>query len=458
MTTSLFAALGIGQPFETTLAREGITVPTPVQVQAIPVLLAGKDLISSAPTGTGKTAAFLLPALTRMLQPSTKKGFGPRVLILTPTRELAQQITKASETLSHGLSRVKTICVTGGEAYPAQNRALSGPHEILVATPGRLLDQMNKGRLDFSRTEMLVLDEADRMLDMGFSEDVLAISRALSKERQTVCFTATLSRSVRSLASQLLRDPQWLEVAQQAARHDAIDQHVIYVDDMAHKRKLLRHWLGTKELGQALIFTATKRDAQTLAEELGDDGMAVDALHGDLEQRKRTRTLNRLRRGECRILVATDVASRGIDVAAITHVFNFDLPRFAEDYVHRIGRTGRAGATGMAISFVGRQDVQALRRIEQFIGLKVKVTLVEGLEARFRPGERQPFESQGRGRSYGAGAGAANKRPGGGGNAKPRPWQKSKPGGGGYATQGGGGGRARPQGERPRRAPSRAVS
>ena len=414
MTTTIttFAELGIGAPFDATLAKLGITQPSPVQIESIPVLLSGRDLIASAPTGTGKTAAFLLPALTRLAQnPSTDRSHGPRVLVLTPTRELAQQVAKASQSFSFGLPRAKTLCITGGESYIIQNKLLAAPYEILVATPGRLMDQMNSGRIDFSRIEVLVLDEADRMLDMGFSDDVLAIAKALPSKRQTICFTATLSRTVRDLASQLLNEPHWLEVAAQAARHDAIDQHVIYVDGMDHKRDLLHHWLADASIEQAIVFTATKRDAEQLAGELEGAGHSTVALHGDLAQRQRTRTLDQLRRGKCRILVATDVAARGIDVASITHVFNFDLPRFAEDYVHRIGRTGRAGATGTAVSFVGRQDVFALKRIEQFIGNKVKVSSVAGLESRFQPSERRAGEFPGK-------SGNRSGRPGGNGGPR----------------------------------------
>jgi len=390
MQSSGFSAFGLGQIIENNVAALGIAEPTPVQQQAIPLLMQGNDLIASAPTGTGKTAAFLLPSLSRLAQPSTKRGVGPRILVLTPTRELAQQVANAAKDFSQRLSRVKTVCVTGGESYFAQNKALSTPHEILVATPGRLMDQMNSGRIDFSRLEVLVLDEADRMLDMGFADDVMAIAAALPTERQTVCFTATMSHTVLRLSSQLQRDAQRLEVKAEVARTDAIDQQVIYVDNVGHKRRLLSHWLSGEASGQAVVFTATKRDADELAEALDAEGHAAVALHGDLEQRQRTRMLNRLRRGEARVLVATDVAARGIDVAGITHVFNFDLPRFAEDYVHRIGRTGRAGATGVAVSFVNRDEIGLLRRIERFIGNRVRVATVAGMEAKFDPRERSP--------------------------------------------------------------------
>ena len=385
-----FADLGLGAVFVTSLSHLDITQPTPVQIKAIPLLLAGRDLIASAPTGTGKTAAFLLPAFVKITSTESRRGRGPRILVLTPTRELAQQVAKASQSFSRQLPRFSTVCVTGGESYTIQNRQLSAPHEVLIATPCRLMDQMNSGRIDFSRVDVLILDEADRMLDMGFSEDVLAIARALPADRQTVCFSATLSRGVRTLADQLLRNPEWLEVEHAVAADDMIDQHVIYVDGFDHRNQLLEACLADEGLGQALIFTSTKRHAEELAGQLQQAGHGAEALHGDLSQKERTRALNKLRRGECKVLVATDVAARGIDVASITHVINFNLPKFAEDYVHRIGRTGRAGATGQAVSFVGREDVFTLRKIEHFIGRKVQVSEIDGMAARFKPTERQP--------------------------------------------------------------------
>ena len=389
MSISSFAELGISSPFDTTLARLEINEPTPVQAQAIPLLLAGHDLVGCAPTGTGKTAAFLLPALTRISAGESRKGSGPRVLVLTPTRELAQQVAKASQAFSRGLQRTSTVCITGGESYIHQNRLLASPYEVLVATPGRLMDQMNAGRVDLSRVEVFVLDEADRMLDMGFSEDVFAIGGKLPAQRQTVCFTATLSRDVRDLTRDLMRDPQWVTVERATTDESTIDQHVLYVDSFDHRHRLLEACLADEGLGQAIVFTSTKMHAEELAGQLDESGHAAEALHGDLNQRQRTRALNRLRRGECRVLVATDVAARGIDVSTITHVINFQLPKFAEDYVHRIGRTGRAGASGQALSFVGHEDVFALRKIEHFIGRKVQVSAIEGLEASFRPTERK---------------------------------------------------------------------
>ena len=408
MSQSAFEALGLDARIVSTLTQNQLTTPTPVQEQTIPLLLQGRDLIGSAQTGTGKTAAFLLPALHRLAQTPGEKGRGARVLVLTPTRELAQQVARAAETFSKGLQRMKTVCVVGGVSYRIQNDLLAKPHEILVATPGRLIDHVNARRIDFSRLEMLVLDEADRMLDMGFSDDVLAIANQLPKERQTAFFTATMTHNVRTFASQLLNDPATVEVAPQTARHEQIDQMLCYVDDLGHKKRLLKHFLAQEGIKQAIIFTATKRDTEELADELCVEGLRAAALHGDMPQRERTRTLTQLRRGEFDLLVATDVAARGIDVAGISHVFNFDLPRFAEDYVHRIGRTGRAGATGTAIALVGRDDVMPLRRIERFTSHKIRVHEVEGMESRFRPQDRKPGAG-GAGRPHGG------KRPNGGG-------------------------------------------
>lgn len=414
-TDASFAELGLIDPLVQALQRLDIIHPSPVQLQAIPVLLSGRDLVASAPTGTGKTAAFLLPALQgvaltaqeRMAERHARheeagededgrgrrgKGrrpqrpaFGPSVLVLTPTRELAQQVTRTSHALSRLLPRTSTVCITGGASYFQQSRALSMPYEVLVATPGRLIDQLENGKIDLSGLKMLVLDEADRMLDMGFSDDVFRIAELLPKERQTVCFTATVSHDVRNLADKLLNAPEWLTVERSEEALTPIDDHVVYVDNPGHRGQLLRACLNDSGLGQAIVFTATKRHAEALTEELLAEGFAVDALHGDMNQRERTRALNRLRQGECQVLVATDVAARGIDVSTLTHVINFELPRVAEDYVHRIGRTGRAGASGQAISFVGREDVIPLRKIEHFLGRHIQVSEFPGLEAQFKP-------------------------------------------------------------------------
>ena len=362
----------------------GYTSPTPIQEQAIPELLAGHDIMASAQTGTGKTAAFMLPALHRLASPSKVSGRGPRVLVLTPTRELALQVSEAASKYGKHLARVRVVSILGGMPYPLQNKLLSQPVEILVATPGRLIDHIQRGRIDFSRLEMLVLDEADRMLDMGFIDDVEKIASATPANRQTLLFSATLDSAIANIAARLLKSPKRIQIATSQARLDNIEQRLHYVDDMLHKNRLLDHLLGDAALKQAIVFTATKRDADTLADNLAAQGHEAAALHGDMSQRDRTRTLTKLRHGGLRVLVATDVAARGIDVAGITHVINFDLPKFAEDYVHRIGRTGRAGASGIAVSFASGKDGVNLKKIERFTGQRIASHVVPGLEPRFK--------------------------------------------------------------------------
>lgn len=367
------------------LTEAGYQKPTPIQKQAIPELLSGFDVMASAQTGTGKTAAFMLPALHHLATPSKVNGRGPRVLVLTPTRELALQVSEAAKKYGKNLPRTKVVSILGGMPYPLQNKLLSQPVDILVATPGRLIDHIQRGRIDFSRLEMLVLDEADRMLDMGFIEDVENIASATPATRQTLLFSATLDGAIDKVAARLLKSPKKIQVASQKARLDNIEQRLHYADDLSHKNKLLDHLLHDDTLKQAIVFTATKRDANTLADKLYAHGYSAAALHGDMNQRERTRTLTKLRRGGLRVLVATDVAARGIDVADITHVINFDLPKFAEDYVHRIGRTGRAGATGTAISFASNKDEIHLKKIERYTGQRIKSHVIEGLEPRFKP-------------------------------------------------------------------------
>jgi superfamily II DNA/RNA helicase len=363
----------------------GYTSPTPIQEQAIPELLAGHDIMASAQTGTGKTAAFMLPALHRLAAPSKVHSRGPRILVLTPTRELALQVSEAAAKYGKHLPRVKVVSILGGMPYPLQNKLLSQPIDILVATPGRLIDHIQRGRIDFSRLEMLVLDEADRMLDMGFIDDVERIASATPATRQTLLFSATLDNAIDRVAARLLKLPKRIQIATQQARLDNIEQRLHYVDDISHKNRLLDHLLRDMALKQAIVFTATKRDADMLADNLSAQGHEAAALHGDMNQRDRTRTLTKLRHGGLRVLVATDVAARGIDVVGITHVINFDLPKFAEDYVHRIGRTGRAGASGIAVSFASGKDGVNLKKIERFTGQQIASHVVPGLEPRFKP-------------------------------------------------------------------------
>ncbi len=423
-TESGFAKLGLDAAILRALSELNYNTPTPVQAQAIPAFLAGRDLLVSSQTGSGKTAAFMLPAIQRISempapQRSTEpakrmKGKRPRpspaqpaLLVLTPTRELALQVTEAAAKYGRNLRRIVCASILGGMPYPKQLAALSKMPDILVATPGRLLDHIDAGRIDLSALQMLVFDEADRMLDMGFADDIDAIVNATPASRQTLMFSATLDARIAQLASRQLKDPQRIEIAAARADQSHIEQRLHYTDDMSHKERLLDHLLRDVGLKQAIVFTATKRDADSLAERLSDTGFAAGALHGDMTQGARNRTLTALRRGNLRILVATDVAARGIDVPDITHVVNFDLPKQAEDYVHRIGRTGRAGRSGIAINLVNHGDVFQWRRIERFTNQRVDASVIEGLEPRRQPKPRSNFGGKpgGRGDFRGNGGG-----------------------------------------------------
>jgi len=361
------------------IEEAGYTTPTPIQQQAVPEALAGHDLMASAQTGTGKTAAFTIPALQRLAEPSTMRGNGPRILVLTPTRELAAQVSDAARKYGKFL-RIRSGAIVGGMGYPQQNRLLSQPLDLLVATPGRLIDHMERGRIDFSRLEMLILDEADRMLDMGFLPDVERIAAATPSTRQTLLFSATLEGNIGKLAQKLLRTPKTIQISAQHTSHANIEQRMHYVDDLSHKNRLLQHLLSGQDVNQAIVFTSTKRHADQLADDLGAIGHKVAALHGDMKQSARNRTLTKLRHGDVRVLVATDVAARGIDISGISHVINFDMPKFAEDYVHRIGRTGRAGNTGTAISLVSGSDRPVLGHIERFTGKRLEAHIIPGFE------------------------------------------------------------------------------
>lgn len=372
--------------------------PTPIQEKVIPIIMEGHDLLGSAQTGTGKTAAFLLPSLNRLTKPSPIRSQGPRVLILVPTRELAMQVASEAVKYSKYLSRVKTVCIYGGAPYPTQNRELSRPYEILVATPGRLIDHMERGRIDFARLELFILDEADRMLDMGFIEPVEQIASATPSSRQTLMFSATIKKNIVTLSKRLLKDPREVSVVPECAKHENIEQRLHYVDDIGHKHRLLDHFLSDPTLNQAIIFTATKRSADSLADVLVERGFEAATLHGDMNQGQRTRTITQLRQGKIRILVATDIAARGIDVLTISHVVNFDLPSTAEDYVHRIGRTGRAGGKGLAVSFAAYRDLHLVKEIEQFTGQKIPPHEVSGMEPKLKASVAKPKSrfSQGR--------------------------------------------------------------
>ncbi len=374
---SNFTQFNLDQKILKALQELGYEEPTPVQALAIPKVLAGADLICSAQTGTGKTAAFMLPALQTLL--NTPKSKSARVLILAPTRELALQITAVAEKYSKYL-QMKTVCIYGGVPYPVQTKALSKPHDILVATPGRLLDHMQQGRIDLSSLKFLVLDEADRMLDMGFIEDVEKIAAESPEDRQTLLFSATLETKILRLSKKLQRNPEEVLLEPSQRENVNIEQRLFYVDGMGHKMRLLDHILANTEIEQAIIFIATRNAADTLAEELHDKGYVTEALHGNMSQRQRTRTIGRLRRGDINILVATDVAARGIDVRTLSHVINIDLPFQAEDYIHRIGRTGRAGGKGVAITFATYKEEHAISKINQTMGSPMTVHTIEGFE------------------------------------------------------------------------------
>lgn len=371
------------QKIQQAVADLGHTTPTAIQEQAIPKVLEGCDLQASAQTGTGKTAAFILPALHRLAEPVPGKG--PRILILVPTRELAMQVATEAAKYSKHLPHVKTVCIYGGMPYPIQNKQLAKPYDILVATPGRLIDHLERGRIQLSRIQMLILDEADRMLDMGFVEPVEYIASLTPKTRQTLLFSATLKGNVLKLSQRLLKDPIEVRIEPTYDAQENIEQQLHTVDNIDHKYRILNHVLADEAMRQVIIFTATKHQADQLADKLAMEGHPAGALHGDMNQRQRTRTIASLRKGAIRILVATDVAARGIDIPTISHVINFDLPMSAEDYVHRIGRTGRAGATGTALSFAAHRDKRLVAEIEKFTGKRMKATVIPGMEPKFKP-------------------------------------------------------------------------
>lgn len=365
-----FAQLDLDSNINKAISACGYTEPTPIQAQAIPDILEGKDVVASAQTGTGKTAAFVLPALQRLtLEKPSKKT---RILILTPTRELATQIMKAAHLYGKFL-RFNIISLVGGMPYHHQIKDLARGADIIVATPGRLLDHMEQKRVDLSHVEMLVLDEADRMLDMGFIDDVEHIAKLTPAHRQTLLFSATVDKKLTTVVKHLLKHPVRIDLSSEKISAPKIKQELYRVTNPQQKMRLLKHFLAGEHIYKAIIFCATKISADKLSHQLSDLGFPAAALHGDLRQNVRNRTVEQLRRGKIQFLVATDVAARGIDIDDVTHVFNYDLPRFCEDYVHRIGRTGRAGKNGIAISFVMPTDTRHLRNIERYIGQHLQV-------------------------------------------------------------------------------------
>jgi len=389
-----FEDLGLNPMLCRSLADSGYTQPTSVQIEAIPAALKGADLRVASSTGSGKTAAFMLPSLERIIAArgdATKrrekgKTYGPRVLVLAPTRELAMQVAKAADTYGRHMQGLRVATIVGGVPYAAQLKALRGPLDVLIATPGRLLDHLGTGACVLSNLEVLILDEADRMLDMGFIEDIEAIADQTPENRQTMMFSATFAGHVGQLAQRLTRDPVSIEVSSHTDSHDNIEQRLHLADSLSHKNDLLDHLLTSKDVDQAVIFTSTQRDADILADRLADAGHAVAALHGGMPQGRRNRVLQGLRMRQLRVLVATDVAARGIDVPTITHVINYGMPMKPEDYVHRIGRTGRAGRSGLAVTLCERRDIGMMRRIERFTTQRIPESVIEGLEPKMKSG------------------------------------------------------------------------
>jgi ATP-dependent RNA helicase RhlE len=383
MTSTSFAALGLAEPLLRALAAEGYSEPTPIQAKAIPHLLAGRDLLGLAQTGTGKTAGFALPILQRLASPPVQRvPRNPRTLVLTPTRELAIQVGESFAAYGRNLPLRRTV-IFGGVGQKPQTDALARGVDILVATPGRLLDLLNQRALRLDHVEIFVLDEADRMLDMGFVRDVRKIVALLPKKRQSMFFSATMPDEIGALAASILSDPVRVEAARVSTPAERIEQRVMFVNQ-SDKRALLEKLLEDGTLARVLVFTRTKHGANRLAEQLERAGEGVAAIHGNKSQGARQQALDRFRTGRARVLVATDIAARGIDIDGITHIVNFELPNEPESYVHRIGRTARAGASGIAISFCSGEEAAYLRGIEKLT--QRKLTVVEEHPFRAVPG------------------------------------------------------------------------
>ncbi len=367
-----FQDLKLTEPLLRAVRAQGYDQPTPIQMQAIPDVLAGKDLIGCAQTGTGKTAAFALPILQRLdANQSGHQHNGIRALILSPTRELASQIGDSFQSYGR-YTDLRQIVIFGGVGQQPQVQALRRRVDILVATPGRLLDLMNQGVVNLKTVEIFVLDEADRMLDMGFIHDVRRVIKALPTKRQTLLFSATMPQDIEDLAQRILTNPVRVEVTPQATTVEKIDQSVFFVNKK-DKRALLEHLLADKAIKRVLVFTRTKHGANKLVRQLDGSSIQSEAIHGNKSQSARERALANFKSGRTRVLVATDIAARGIDVDDVTHVINFDLPNEPESYVHRIGRTARAGASGIAYSFCDADERKYLRDIEKLIRLRVPV-------------------------------------------------------------------------------------
>ncbi len=463
-----FTDLDLIEPIQRALKEQGYTEPTQIQALSIPALLDGRDVMGCAQTGTGKTAAFLLPVLQYLFEERPPRGKRPiRALVLTPTRELAAQIGACATAYGRHLN-LKHAVIFGGTGEGKQISALRSGLDLLVATPGRLLDLMGRGFVDLKHVEFFVLDEADRMLDMGFIHDVRRVVERLPEDRQNLLFSATLESKVRQLASSFLYKPLSVDVTPAVTSVEAIEQTVMMVEK-SDKRTLLVQLLRKEEIGSAIVFTRTKHGANRLAKQLTNSGIEAGAIHGNKSQGARTRTLNSFRQGELRVLVATDLASRGIDVEDVTHVFNYELPNEPASYVHRIGRTGRAGRSGRAISFCDAEERGYLRDIEREIGQRVPVDSEHEFHSTAAPaappvrgrgqgGGGRGRSSQGGGRRGGGGggrgrggegnrdrrrAGGGGGRGGGGGSRNEKPAARGQGGGGGQGGRSQGGGRSK---------------
>jgi ATP-dependent RNA helicase RhlE len=392
-----FSSLGLSAELLRAVSEKGYTQATPIQLQAIPVILEGRDILAGAQTGTGKTAGFTLPLLQRLNSQPPGARRVVRALILTPTRELAAQVEESVRTYGKHVP-LKSTVVFGGVGIHPQIDILRRGVDILVATPGRLLDHVSQRTVDLSHVEILVLDEADRMLDMGFIRDIRKILALLPKKRQNLLFSATFSDEIKQLADGLLNAPALIEVARQSVAAELVSQ-VYHPVDRVRKRELLAHLIHSQGWKQVLVFTRTKHGANRLADQLDDDGINSSAIHGNKSQSARTKALADFKKGEVRVLVATDIAARGLDIDQLPHVVNYELPNVPEDYVHRIGRTGRAGREGQAVSLVCVDEHEYLRDIQRLLKLDIPKAVIEGFEP--NPSIRAEPISHGRGQRGG---------------------------------------------------------
>ena len=419
-----FDSLGLSAELVRAVSDKGYSEPTPVQRQAIPVILEGRDILAGAQTGTGKTAGFTLPMLQRLSAAKPARGRRPvRALVLTPTRELAAQVGESVEVYGRHLHTSSAVIFGGVKINPQIQRLRRGV-DILVATPGRLLDHVSQGTLDLSRLEILVLDEADRMLDMGFIRDIRRILALLPQQRQNLLFSATYSNDIKRLADGLLDSPVLIEVARRNTAAESVSQ-VVHPVDRSRKRELLSFMVGSRNWQQVLVFTRTKHGANRLSKQLEQDGISSAAIHGNKSQGARTRALAGFKAGEVRVLVATDIAARGLDIQQLPHVVNYELPNVAEDYVHRIGRTGRAGNAGQAMSLVCVDEHKLLSDIERLLKRDISKIMIPGYEP--DPAIRaEPIQQGRQSRPGGGQARSRNRRSGQPGKGNKRPTRASR--------------------------------